>query len=90
MPYAVLAAALVALDQLVKYLVLHNIPLGAHVPLYPPSAGTDLLSKIPAPPFPCFRSTPGCSPWSPPVMSVLLAVAIWKKFFHHPLRHAAP
>ena len=27
MPYAVLAAALVALDQLVKYLVSHNIPL---------------------------------------------------------------
>ena len=35
MPYAVLAAALVALDQLVKYLVSHNIPLGGHVPLLP-------------------------------------------------------
>ena len=35
MPYAVLAAALVALDQLVKYLVSHNIPLGGHVPLSP-------------------------------------------------------
>ena len=35
MPYAVLAAALVALDQLVKYLVSHNIPLGGHVPFLP-------------------------------------------------------
>ncbi len=35
MPYAVLAAALVALDQLVKYLVRHNIPLGGHVPFLP-------------------------------------------------------
>ena len=36
MPYAVLAAALVALDHLVKYLVSHNIPLGGHVPFLPP------------------------------------------------------
>ena len=35
MPYAVLAAALVALDQLVKYLVSHNIPLGAMSPSSP-------------------------------------------------------
>ena len=35
MPYAILAAVLVALDQLVKYLVLQNIELGAHVPFIP-------------------------------------------------------
>ena len=35
MPYALLAAALVAVDQLVKYLVLQNIPLGGHVPFIP-------------------------------------------------------
>ena len=35
MPYMILAAALVALDQLVKYLVVQHIqPLG-HVPLIP-------------------------------------------------------
>ncbi len=44
MPYAVLAAALVALDQLVKYLVSHNIP-GGPCPLPPPPGGADLLSK---------------------------------------------
>ena len=35
MPYAILAAALVAIDQLVKYLVLEHIDLGAHVPFIP-------------------------------------------------------
>ena len=35
MPYAVLAAALVALDQLVKYLVSHNIPWGPWSPSSP-------------------------------------------------------
>ena len=35
MPYFVLAALLVALDQLVKYLVLTYIPLGGHVPFLP-------------------------------------------------------
>lgn len=33
--YAILAAALVALDQLVKYLVRANIPLGGSVPFIP-------------------------------------------------------
>lgn len=35
MLYALLVAALVALDQLVKYLVVQNIPLGHHVPFCP-------------------------------------------------------
>ena len=35
MLYALLAVALVALDQLVKYLVVQNIPLGHHVPFLP-------------------------------------------------------
>ena len=35
MLYAILAAVLVALDQLVKYLVVQNIPLGEHVPFLP-------------------------------------------------------
>ena len=35
MPYALLAAALVGLDQWVKYLVVQTIPLGEHVPFLP-------------------------------------------------------
>ena len=35
MPYVILTLVLVALDQLVKYLVLQNIPLGGHVPFIP-------------------------------------------------------
>ena len=34
-PYAILAAALVALDQVVKFLVRANIPLGGAVPVIP-------------------------------------------------------
>ena len=33
--YAILAAALVVLDQIVKYLVRANIPLGGSVPFIP-------------------------------------------------------
>ena len=35
MIYGLIAAALVAVDQLVKYLVMTNIPLGGHVPFIP-------------------------------------------------------
>ena len=35
MVYAILTAALVALDQLVKYLVRSHIPLGGNVPFLP-------------------------------------------------------
>ena len=35
MPYAILAAVLVAVDQIVKYLVMTNIEFGAHVPFIP-------------------------------------------------------
>ena len=56
MLYAILAAVLVALDQLVKYLVVQNIPLGEHVPFLPYLLG---------PPSPCSPTTPGFSPSSP-------------------------
>ena len=35
MIYGLIAAALVVLDQLVKYLVMTNIPPGEHVPFIP-------------------------------------------------------
>ena len=35
MIYAIIAAALVVVDQVVKYLVMTNIPLGEHVPFLP-------------------------------------------------------
>ena len=35
MIYAIIAAALVAVDQIVKYLVMTRIPLGEHVPFLP-------------------------------------------------------
>ena len=73
MPYAILAAVLVALDQLVKYLVLQNIELGAHVPFIPHLLELTYVKNTGAA-FSIFSE----HTW-------LLALAIWKNFFHHPL-----
>ena len=78
MLYAILAAVLVALDQLVKYLVVQNIPLvdltyventGAAFSLF--SDHTWILALISL------------------VMSVLLAIAVWKPLFRHPFGRTA-
>ena len=84
MPYAVLAAALVALDQLVKYLVLQNIELGAHVPFIPHLLELTYVKNTGAA-FSIFSEHTWLLALVSLVMSVLLALAIWKNFFHHPL-----
>lgn len=84
MPYAILAAALVALDQLVKYLVLENIPLGGHVPFIPYIMELTYIQNTGAA-FAMFEEHTWMLALVSLVMSVVLAVAIWKNFFHHPL-----
>ena len=74
MPYAVLAAALVALDQLVKYLVSHNIPLGAMSPSSPPG-GADLLQNTGAA-FSMLEEHTWLLTLISAVMSVVLGVAV--------------
>ena len=78
MLYAVLVAALVAIDQVVKYLVRANIPLGESIPFPAPCDGPDPTYRIPGRPFPCSRSTPGCSPCSLWPASVLLTLVLVK------------
>ena len=81
--YAILAAGLTAVDQLVKHLVRVHIPEGGSVPFLP--GVLDLT---------CFRNTgAGFSilaghTWLltviSAVLSVLLALALWKNFFRRP------
>ena len=84
MPYAILTVILVALDQLVKYLVLENIPLGEHVPFIPYILDLTYVQNTGAA-FSMFNQHTWVLTLVSLIMSVLLAVAIWKNFFRHPL-----
>lgn len=88
MPYAVLAAALVALDQLVKYLVSHNIPLGGHVPFLPHLVELTYFQNTGAA-FSMLEEHTWLLTLISAVMSVVLGVAVWKKFFAHPFGRCA-
>ena len=84
MLYALLVAALVALDQLVKYLVVQNIPLGHHVPFLPYILDLTYVQNTGAA-FSLFNEYTWILTLISLVMSVVLAVALVKKFFRHPL-----
>ena len=64
MLYAILAVVLVALDQLVKYLVVQNIPLGEHVPFLPYLLDLTYVQNTGAA-FSLFSDHTGSSPSSP-------------------------
>ncbi len=84
MLYFVLAAGLVALDQLVKYLVSANIPLGGSVPFLPYIMDLTYVQNTG-----CAFSLLEEHTWLltiiSGIMSVVLAVALAKGFFKHPL-----
>lgn len=82
MPYAILTLVLVALDQLVKYLVLQNIPLGEHVPFIPYLLDLTYVQNTGAA-FSLFSQHTWMLTLVSLAMSVLLAAAIWKNFFRH-------
>ena len=84
MPYAILTLALVALDQLVKYLVLTYIPLGGHVPLIPYVVELTYVQNTGAA-FSLFSQHTWLLTLVSLVMSLVLAAALWKGFFRHPL-----
>ena len=84
MPYAILTLALVALDQLVKYLVLTYIPLGGHVPLIPHLVELTYVQNTGAA-FSLFSQHTWLLTLTSLVMSLVLAAALWKNFFRHPL-----
>lgn len=84
MLYAILVVALVALDQLVKYLVVQNIPLGTHVPFLPHILDLTYVKNTGAA-FSLFAQHTWILTLISLVMSVVLALALFKKFFRHPL-----
>ena len=83
MLYAILAAVLVALDQLVKYLVVQNIPLGEHVPFLPCILDLTYVQNTGAA-FSLFSDHTWILALISLVMSVLLAIAVWKPLFRYP------
>ena len=84
MPYALLALVLVILDQVVKYLVLTYIPLGGYVPFLPHIACLTYVQNTGAA-FSMFSQHTWILALISLIMSVALAVALWKNFFTHPL-----
>ena len=84
MPYAILALLLVILDQVVKYLVLTYIPLGGQVPFIPYLLELTYVQNTGAA-FSMLAEHTWLLTLVSLVLSVLLAGAIWKNFFRHPL-----
>ena len=80
MPYALLALVLVILDQVVKYLVLTHIPLRGYVPFLPHVVCLTYVQNTGAA-FSMFSQHTWILAFISLVMSVVLAVALWKNFF---------
>ncbi len=88
MPYILLTLVLVGLDQLVKYLVMTNIPLHGGVPFLPNVIELTYVQNTGAA-FSIFSEHTWLLTLCSLVMSVVLAVAVWKKFFAHPVGRTA-
>ena len=86
-PYFILAAALVAGDQLVKFWVRANIPLHTHLDFLPGMDLTYVQNTGAA--FSVLSEHTWLLTLTSLVMSVVLAAAVWKKFFAHPFGRAA-
>ena len=84
MIYGLIAAALVALDQLVKYLVMTNIAPGEHVPFIPCILDLTYVTNTGAA-FSIFSEHTWALALVSLVMSVVLALALFKGPFKHPL-----
>jgi len=83
MLYAILAAALVVLDQLVKYLVRANIDLGEGVPFLPHILQLTYVQNTGAA-FSLFSQHTWILALVSLAASILLAVLLIKKVFPHP------
>ena len=84
MPYFLLTLALIAADQFVKYLVLTHIPLHGSVPFIPYIMDLTYIQNTGAA-FSLFSEHTWVLTLCSLIMSILLAIGVWKKFFSHPL-----
>ena len=80
MPYFILTVALVALDQMVKLLVLQNIAPGARVPFIPHILELTYVENTGAA-FSLFEEHTWILALISLAMSLVLAFALWKNFF---------
>ena len=85
--YFLLSALWVAVDQVVKYLVRTYIPLYASVPFLPGMDLTYVQNTGAA--FSLFSDHTWILALISLVMSVLLAIAVWKPLFRHPFGRTA-
>lgn len=83
MLYFILAAALAALDQLVKFLVRANIPLNGSAPFLPHIMDLTYVQNTGAA-FSLFSGHTWVLGVISLVVSIILAAALWKPVFHHP------
>ena len=83
MIYAILAAVLVAVDQIVKHLVMTSIGLGEHVPFIPYILELTYVENTGAA-FSIFSKHTWALALVSLVMSAVLALALWKGLFKHP------
>lgn len=83
MIYALIAAILVAVDQIVKYLVMANIAFGEHVPFIPCILELTYVENTGAA-FSIFSEHTWALALVSLIMSVVLALALWKGLFRHP------
>lgn len=84
MPYLCLTLLLVAVDQAVKYWVNQNIPLGGQLPFIPHILSLAHVRNSGAA-FSILEEHTWFLTLCSVAVTVLLALAIWKRFFKHPL-----
>ena len=82
--YSLFAALIVAADQFTKYLTVANIALYEDVPFLPGLLQLTYVQNTGAA-FSLFSEHTWMLTLCSLVMSVILAVAVWKKYFSHPL-----
>ena len=88
MLYTVLVILLVALDQLVKYWVVQNISLGEHLPFLPYVLDLTYVKNTGAA-FSLFSEHTWLLTLVSLVLSILLAVALFRPLFRHPFGRIA-
>ena len=88
MPYILLTLLMIFLDQLVKQLVLTHIPLHGSVPFIPYVLELTYVQNTGAA-FSMLSEHTWVLTLCSLVMSVVLAIALWKKYFAHPLGRTA-
>ena len=88
MPYFLLTIFLIGLDQFVKYLVYTNIPLHGSMPFIPYIMELTYVQNTGAA-FSILSEHTWLLTLCSFVLSIILAVAVWQKFFEHPFGRTA-